>query len=587
MLQSGMTTNSFQNSGTAYSNSASSLFDPFSTKPFRLASSGTTGGPATTYDPKNNVLWATAQDTTEITQYMGPFPPPQWTLSCPSLVPRLSASKETWSDFVESVATSASRRENISSSAALTILGHAARLSSTFSASVKVIDPDVNGRNLSNHHLDQSARLMPLPQVGDICEAQYQGRRNRSSWGYRGVQITAVNVLDADMYEYTYDLQYPDGDSEAAVLPKHMRIHGRLLSDILTAHLTYRQKAISRDIAQRIKGHAPSILDTCREVSRVPFCVNVDGIGAEKLFCLLSSLLELASDHIESSMRNQGAAQPDQDDETYHAIIIFVNEILQANILASAHSGMKLSVSHKNLARLRDVLLRILAIFPQTAQTVVSVETSINDTDAASATIGEDKDTGRTFEKQKLPQSLAVISSSSARVLRAAPHIFFTSSKDVLSMIVSLPSLCERIENIDASISLVMGELCNLPRYVCINERGVAYRNSQDKFDRFESIRGPEPGHVIVALEIFDRLGRTTFKANGSEVQAKVDLPSASKKSSSADKPRSSGSTEGWIRVAVNDMIEKFLPLHSLVSGYLSGLIIVDPKDVVVKWQKN
>ena len=128
-------------------------------------------------------------------------------------------------------------------------------------------------------------------------------------------------------------------------------------------------------------------------------------------------------------------------------------------------------------------------------------------------------------------------------------------------MITSLPSLSDKIENIDASLALVMGELCNLPRYMCINERGVAYRNSQDKFDRFESIRGPEPGHVIVALEVFDRLSRSTFKAEESATQAYIDPSNPSAKSKILNKTRSGGSTEGWIRVAVNDATEKFLPL--------------------------
>ena len=215
MLQSGMTTNSFQNSGTAYSNSASSLFDPFSTKPFRLASSEQLevlllrmtqktmfSGPQPRIPQKSHSTWA------RFPLHSGPCLVLRW-------YPDSLRPKKRGVTLWNLLPHQHHEERDISSSAALTILGHAARLSSTFSASVKVIDPDVNGRNLSNHHLDQSARLMPLPQVGDICEAQYQGRRNRSSWGYRGVQITAVNVLDADMYEYTYDLQYPDGDSEA------------------------------------------------------------------------------------------------------------------------------------------------------------------------------------------------------------------------------------------------------------------------------------------------------------------------------------------------------------------------------------
>ena len=131
-------------------------------------------------------------------------------------------------------------------------------------------------------------------------------------------------------------------------------------------------------------------------------------------------------------MRNQGAAQPDQDDETYHAIIIFVNEILQANILASAHSGMKLSVSHKNLARLRDAPTA-LAIFPQTAQNSGFRRNKTTIQMRHRRQLEKTKIRAE-LEKQKLLQSSAVISSSSARVLRAAPHIFFTSSKDVAAV---------------------------------------------------------------------------------------------------------------------------------------------------------
>lgn len=58
-----------------------------------------------------------------------------------------------------------------------------------------------------------------LPKMGDLVEAQYRGRPSRSSWGYPGVTITTVNVMqEARDSEggcmHTYDLRYPDGDVE-------------------------------------------------------------------------------------------------------------------------------------------------------------------------------------------------------------------------------------------------------------------------------------------------------------------------------------------------------------------------------------
>ena len=74
----------------------------------------------------------------------------------------------------------------------------------------------------------------------------------------------------------------------------------------------------------------------------------------------------------------------------------------------------------------------------------------------------------------------------------------------------------------DSAVALCVDELCNLPRFMCVNERGVAYRHSRDKFDRYEQVRGPESGQVMVALDVWDN----------------------------------------WIRVAVDEKSEKFLPLR-------------------------
>ena len=534
----------------------SSHFDPFSAKSFRKAESGTCAGPACTYDPKNNFIWLIAQDTSEIKQYMGPFPPPQWTLDCPSTIPSIPACQEAWCDVIESAATNSAEGHNLSSSAALTIIGHSARLCSTFSASVRVIKPMVNSGQRQRPFISKT-KLVRLPQVGDICEAQYHGRRNRSSWGYRGVQILAVNVLDSDMYRYTYDVRYPDGDQEAAVLPKHIRIQGQLLSNVLAAYRMRRQSAVS-SIGQNRSGHGveTSLLQACQALSHVPFCINVKDEEAEKLFVLIASLLEVAVSNLQKCSRgsdhnrNQNHGQEKKNHEIYHAVILFSTEILRANILASEHSGRHLVVSARTLRRICKLLLRIVSF-------------STHKMDATKSSLCTQKGNMAESESGSL-NALRTLSTAAARVLSMAPHIFFDSASDALSIITLLPSLSKSVDNIDALISLVMCRLCDLPRYVCINERGVAYRSSLDKFDRFEAIRGPEPGQVIAALEVFDRNGRTIYNVEKTNFYS----------SSSEDKPNDlsnsfdSYGTEAWIRVAVDDSTEKFIPL-TLSGEYL------------------
>ena len=62
-------------------------------------------------------------------------------------------------------------------------------------------------------------------------------------------------------------------------------------------------------------------------------------------------------------------------------------------------------------------------------------------------------------------------------------------------------------------------------RFMCVSERGVAYRNTPNRFDRFEAVRGPESGQIMVALEYDAKL------------------------------------QPNWMKVALHDGMEKWLPL--------------------------
>jgi hypothetical protein len=63
-VPSAQATASFEDPAAGHTRSSSSHFDPSSARSFRSAVPGTAAGPATTYDPKNNLLWVTEQDAT-------------------------------------------------------------------------------------------------------------------------------------------------------------------------------------------------------------------------------------------------------------------------------------------------------------------------------------------------------------------------------------------------------------------------------------------------------------------------------------------------------------------------------------------
>ena len=178
----------------------------------------------------------------EIKQFQGPFPPPQWTLPCPlspntatpiatstatpTATPIATPTATSWIENIETV-VDGNNESSVSPSVrcAMTLLGHSARLGSTLSTSIVRALPG-NGGNGSRgrNQSDGSMNVIGgtnsiLPKMGDLVEAQYRGRPSRSSWGYPGVTITTVNVIqEARDSEggcmHTYDLRYPDGDVE-------------------------------------------------------------------------------------------------------------------------------------------------------------------------------------------------------------------------------------------------------------------------------------------------------------------------------------------------------------------------------------
>jgi hypothetical protein len=133
----------------------------------------------------------------------------------------VECNKRNWLEGVESHVKQSMLKCNYNHAMSMMLLGHSARLSCTLSTSIVRSLPGNGGiRTSKNRLLDGSGDLEKdlhslLPKVNDIVEAQYHGRKSRRNWGYRGVQITAVNVIGEEIEgypNYTYDLRYPDGD---------------------------------------------------------------------------------------------------------------------------------------------------------------------------------------------------------------------------------------------------------------------------------------------------------------------------------------------------------------------------------------
>jgi hypothetical protein len=152
---------------------------------------------------------------------------------------------------------------------------------------------------------------------------------------------------------------------------------------------------------------------------------------------------------------------------------------------------------------------------------------------------------------------------SAARVLTVVPHLFFDHASGMLDMVGSIPFLgggssgsggsSGAVFDIDAAITFCMVELTNLPKYICVNERGVAYRNTPDRFDRYEKVRGPESGSIMVALQVGGHNHGTNN--HGTNNHGSISHGTSSHGTSSSN----------WIKVAVNETLEKWLPL--MLSG--------------------
>ena len=88
---------------------------------------------------------------------------------------------------------------------AMSLLGHAARLGATLSTVLRRRAAGNGGVRKTSNTLvlgnEQDLQSL-LPSVDDIVEAQYNGRKSRRNWGYRGVQVTAVNLVNEEQEGY-------------------------------------------------------------------------------------------------------------------------------------------------------------------------------------------------------------------------------------------------------------------------------------------------------------------------------------------------------------------------------------------------
>jgi hypothetical protein len=172
----------------------------------------------------------------------------------------------------------------------------------------------------------------------------------------------------------------------------------------------------------------------------------------------------------------------------YNGMII-VNEILHVNIIASVHSGTVLSVTQQELLNKLGKLL---------------VNCIIQSNNNRSSSNKHSK--RRKGERSSMTYNHVGLAHSAARVLMVAPRLFFTNATDMLEMLVVIPSLGkeskEITQGLHRALNICMNELANLPTFLCVNERGVAYRNTPDRFDRYEKVRGPESGTTMVALVV-------------------------------------------------------------------------------------